>query len=149
MFNRRIFMKAAAMFSGAATATATTFATPAAAADKQQVAYHVSEKEKVGFVLANIRNHIKGVGGPENAEIIFVAHGPALKQFHKFDGNASILDHMTKLMGNGVQFNACGNTMRALSYQADDLIEGAVRVDQGGVVRLAELQQAGFLYLRP
>ncbi len=49
----------------------------------------------------------------------------------------------------GVQFNACGNTMRVQGVQIDGLIPGMIRVDQGGVVRIAELQQQGYLYIRP
>ena len=110
MFNRRLFMKTLALFSGAGLAT-TTVAANADTMKKQRVAYHVSDADKVGFVLNNIRNHIKGVGGPDKVEIILVAHGPAMKQFHKLDGNASVMDRMTTLMGEGVAFNACGNTM--------------------------------------
>jgi intracellular sulfur oxidation DsrE/DsrF family protein len=31
----------------------------------------------------------------------------------------------------------------------NDLIDGFARVDQGGVVRIVELQQQGYIYLRP
>lgn len=147
MFDRRTFIKLASAIPGVGLATAA--ATASAASEKQKVAYHVTEQAKVGFVITNIRNHINGMGGPENVEIVLVAHGPALKQFHVMEGNASAMDRLTKLMGKGVKFNACGVTMKALNYQMDDLIEGAVRVDQGGVVRLAQLQQDGYLYLRP
>ncbi len=33
--------------------------------------------------------------------------------------------------------------------ETDDLLPGFVRVDQGGVVRLAKLQSEGYIYLRP
>ncbi len=147
MIDRRLFMKLGALISGAGISGAS--AASASDPKKQRVAYHVSDRKKVGFVLNNMRNHIKGVGGPENVELILVAHGPAMKEFHKFDGNPNAMEMLTSLMGTGVEFNACGNTMRALNYQTTDIIDGAVRVDQGGVVRLAELQQEGYLYLRP
>ena len=148
MFNRRIFVKLAAILPGAAIVSQV--ASPAvAAADKQKVAYHVSDRGKVAFCLNNIRNHIKGAGGVEKVEIVLVAHGPALKEFHAIDGNPSVMDRAIALMGKGVEFNACGNTMRVLKYETSDLLDGMARVDQGGVVRLAELQQQGYLYLRP
>ena len=63
--------------------TAITLATPFTAAyageKKLKVVYHVSEIDRVGFALNNMRNHIKGVGGPENVELVIVAHGPALE----------------------------------------------------------------------
>ena len=148
MFNRRLFVKLAAVLPGAAVASQV--ASPAAAASgKQKVAYHVSDRAKVAFCLNNIRNHIKGAGGIEKVEIVLVAHGPALKEFHAIDGNPSVMDRVTALMGEGVEFNACGNTMRVFKYEDSDLLDGMIRVDQGGVVRLAELQQQGYLYLRP
>lgn len=54
-----------------------------AASEPLKVVYHVTEAEKVPFVFDNIKNHIKGVGGPENVEIILVPHGPGLKPFHR------------------------------------------------------------------
>jgi hypothetical protein len=45
--------------------------------------------------------------------------------------------------------HACGNTMRALNLTPKDLLPGFVVADKGGVVRIAELQSQGFIYLRP
>ncbi len=117
--------------------------------DKMKVAYHLSEEGKVGFVLNNIRNHIKGVGGPENVDIVLVVHGPALKAFHDSQAQPKVQERMQALLDEGVAFNACGNTMRAQKVETGDLLRGFVRVDQGGVVRLAELQADGYVYLRP
>jgi hypothetical protein len=147
MLDRRFFIRLAATLPGAALLTGAVSAR--AATDLQRVAYHVSDKEKVAFTIGNIKNHIAGMGGPDKVEIVLVVHGPALREFHVADGNQSVLETMKGLMSEGVRFNACGNTMRAMKLENADLPEGMVRVDQGGVVRLAQLQQEGFLYLRP
>ncbi|CUH75190.1 DsrE family protein [Tropicibacter naphthalenivorans] len=128
---------------------ALTMATGAYAADKLRVVYHVSEVEKVGFALGNMANHIKGVGGPENVEIVLVAHGPALKAFHEMGANDKIMNRVSSLQGDGVTFEACGNTMNAQSVGLDDLLPGFARRDEGGVVRIADLQSQGYLYIRP
>jgi len=117
--------------------------------EKLKVVYHVSEAEKVPFVLRNIANHIKGVGGPENVEIILVAHGPGLKPFHGENAEENVSSLVGELQLEGVSFNACGNTMNALNYQTEDLLPDFVRRDEGGVVRIAELQSKGYVYLRP
>ena len=117
--------------------------------EKQKVVYHLSEAEKVNFVLSNIKNHIEGMGGPENVEIILVAHGPGLKAFHEIEASDQLKSMITNLQSEGVQFNACGNTMRAQGVELSDLLPGFVRVDQGGVVRIAQLQQQGYIYIRP
>ena len=53
-----------------------------AAPDKTKAVYHLTDLDKVGFVLGNIKNHYEGVGGPANVTIALVVHGPALKGFH-------------------------------------------------------------------
>ncbi|MEJ1959683.1 MAG: DsrE family protein [Nitrosomonadales bacterium] len=121
----------------------------ASAADKLKVVYHVSDLEKVPFVLTNIENHIKAVGGPENVEIILVAHGPALQYFQQENNDRPFLERIQSLRNKGIEFDACGNTMRSQQITLKDLPEGFVRVDQGGVVRIAELEHQGYLYIRP
>ena len=119
------------------------------AQDKLKVVYHVSEAGKVPFVLNNMRNHIKGVGGPENVELVLVAHGPALKRFHEMEADEKVSGMFSELKEEGVRFDACGNTMRAFSYKLEDLLPGFICADEGGVVRIATLQSQGYLYIRP
>jgi intracellular sulfur oxidation DsrE/DsrF family protein len=119
------------------------------AGEKMKVVYHVADAEKVNFALNNMRNHIKGVGGPENVELVLVVHGPGLKRFHDIQATDKLRKMVSGLQDVGVEFDACGNTMRAQGVQIDELIPGMIRVDQGGVVRIAELQQQGYLYIRP
>ena len=133
----------------AAAAIAFFAATGAFAGEKLKVVYHVSELEKVNFTLGNIRNHIKGVGGPENVEIILVAHGPALKAFHDMNADEKMSKRVVGLQDLGVQFEACGNTMRAQAVQITDLLPNMFQRDEGGVVRIAELQSKGYLYIQP
>jgi len=125
------------------------FTLTAQAAEKLKVVYHVADADKVNFALNNMRNHIKGVGGPDNVELVLVVHGPGLKRFHDIEANDKLRKMVSSLQDEGVQFNACGNTMRAQGVQTDELIPGFIRVDQGGVVRIAELQADGYLYIRP
>ena len=122
---------------------------PAKAADKLKVVYHVSEIEKVPFVLGNMRNHINGVGGPGKVDLILVVHGPAGKAFHKSKTNPKIEQRVDNLSIDGVKFNMCGNTMRAQKVGITDLLSGFSRHDEGGVVRIAELQSKGYIYIRP
>jgi len=39
--------------------------------------------------------------------------------------------------------------MKSQKVELKDLLPGFVSADQGGVVRIAELQSQGYLYLRP
>lgn len=147
MIRRSVFKSILAGFAGVGAAFSATRAS--AATTKLKVAYHLADADKVAFVLGNIQNHIDGVGGPQNVELALVVHGPALKAFHEVAANDKIKASLAKLRGEGVGLNACGNTMRAQTVELKDLLPGFIKADQGGVVRLAELQSQGYVYLRP
>jgi uncharacterized protein len=116
---------------------------------KLKVVYHLSDLDKVSFVLGNIQNHLDGVGGPDNVTIALVVHGPALRAFHAASANPDLTRRVGQFAKNGLELAACGNTMKSQNVTLKDLLPGFVSADQGGVVRLAELQSQGYLYLRP
>jgi intracellular sulfur oxidation DsrE/DsrF family protein len=118
-------------------------------ADKLKVVYHLSDAEKVSFVLGNIQNHFDGVGGPEHVTIALVIHGPALRAFQSAQANPDITRRVDRFARDGVELAACRNTMKAQNITLKDLLPGFVSADKGGGVRLAELQSQGYLYLRP
>ena len=130
-------------------ATGVTAAQASAAPDKLRVVYHLSDSDKVNFVLGNMQNHIKGVGGPDKIALALVVHGPALGAFKRADGNIAVSDPMAALLKSGVGFQACGNTLKGMKLTVADLLDGFVEVPEGGVVRLAALQADGWIYLRP
>lgn len=124
--------------------------TDVAAADElPRVVYHLSDKEKVQFVLGNIENHFKGMGGADKVRIALVANGPALTAFASADINPDVERRLRKVAGMGLELGACGNTLDATKLTVADLVEGFTRIDEGGVVRLAKLQAEGWAYLRP
>lgn len=117
--------------------------------DKLKVVYHLSDLDKVSFVLGNIQNHFDGVGGPQNVTIALVVHGQALRAFHAAKANPDISSRVGQFSKAGLQLAACGNTMKSQNVGLNDLLPGFVAADRGGVVRIAELQSQGYLYLRP
>jgi uncharacterized protein len=124
-------------------------ATESPAQDKLKVVYHLSDFDKVPFVIGNIQNHFDGVGGPDHVTIALVVHGPALRAFQSAQATADITQHVGRLSKSGLALAACGNTMRSQKIGLADLLPGFVAADKGGVVRIAELQSQGYLYLRP
>jgi intracellular sulfur oxidation DsrE/DsrF family protein len=117
--------------------------------DQAKVAYHLSDLDKVDFVLGNIRNHYNGMGGPDKVTIALVVHGPALKAFHTASATPDVTQRAGDMQKSGLTLHACINTMRAQEVTLKDLLPGFVIADKGGVVRLAELQSQGYVYLRP
>ncbi|MDA9467223.1 DsrE family protein [Bradyrhizobium sp. CCBAU 53415] len=149
MNRRNILWSAASALGAALGASGAKAATEAGAGHKLKVVYHLSDAEKVSFVLGNIQNHIDGVGGPEHVTIALVIHGPALKAFHAAHANPDISKRVSDFSKDGVELAACGNTMKAQNVTLRELLPGFVSAEKGGVVRLAELQSQGYLYLRP
>jgi hypothetical protein len=150
--NRRGLLSAALASVSAALALGTTRArteTTASAPDKRKVVYHLADLDKVAFVLGNLPNHFDGMGGPDKVTIALVVHGPALRAFHASSANPDVIQRVAKYAGAGVQLAACGSTMKAQEVTLKDLLPGFAAAEQGGVVRLAELQSQGYVYLRP
>ena len=131
------------------TMLAATRSTSAESADKRKVVYHLTDLDKVAFVLGNIRNHFDGAGGPERVTIALVVHGPALKAFHAASAGPDVAEHVAEIIKAGGELGACGHTMKAQKVGVKDLLPGFVAIEEGGVVRLAELQSKGYAYLRP
>jgi intracellular sulfur oxidation DsrE/DsrF family protein len=117
--------------------------------DQSKVAYHLSDLDKVDFVLGNIRNHFNGMGGPDKVTITLVVHGPALKAFHAASATPDVTQRASEMRKSGLTLHACGNTLRAQEITLKDLLPGFAVADQGGVVLLAQLQSQGYVYLRP
>ena len=133
--------------SGANATTKATTETPTPG--KLKVVYHLNDLDKVNFVLGNIQNHFDGVGGPDNVIIALVVHGQALKAFHSASANPDVSKRVGQFSKVGLEMAACGNTMKSQHVTLGELLPGFVVAEKGGVVRIAELQSQGYLYLRP
>jgi len=149
MHRRSILWAAASAFGAAFAASRANAATEAPATKKLKVVYHLNDLDKVSFVVGNIQNHLDGVGGPENVTIALVVHGQALRAFHASTANPDLTKHIGQFSRAGLELAVCGNTMKSQKVGLADLLPGFVAADQGGVVRIAELQSQGYLYLRP
>jgi intracellular sulfur oxidation DsrE/DsrF family protein len=149
MNRRNILWSVASALGAALAASRASAAAEPAAPGKLKVVYHLADLDKVAFVMGNIQNHLDGVGGPENVTIALVVHGPALQAFHLIQANPDLSRRLGQFSKEGVELAACGNTMRAQKVTLKDLLPGFVSADKGGVVRIAELQSQGYLYIRP
>ena len=149
MHRRSILWAAASAFGAAFAASRASAATEAPAANRLKVVYHLSDLDKVSFVVGNIQNHLDGVGGPDNVTIALVVHGQALRAFHAASANPDLSKRVGQFSKAGLELAACGNTMKAQKVGLADLLPGFIAADKGGVVRIAELQSQGYLYLRP
>lgn len=125
------------------------FAQPALSAEpatKNRIVIQINEDDgkKWMAVLANIRN-IQAELGARNVAIAVVAIGPGLGMLAAESVAANDVQDALK---TGVEFVACGNSMKAQHVAKDDLVEG-VGVATAGYVELMKRQQQGWSYLRP
>ncbi|HHS89089.1 MAG TPA: hypothetical protein ENJ26_01825, partial [Rhodobacteraceae bacterium] len=83
--------------------------------------------------------------------IELVAYGPGLNMF--IPGKSPVEDRIETLSLEleNLSFSACGNTHRKMSAKAgqDIPLMSEASVVPSGVVRLIELQENGFAYVRP
>ncbi len=98
-------MLTAALGSAGAMAAAALAATraKAAAPDAAKVVYHLDELDKADFVLGNIANHYKGMGGPDKVTIAVVIHGPALKAFHAAGAGHDVTKRAGEMTKSGLR----------------------------------------------
>lgn len=122
----------------------------AAAGKEHKLVIQLSENDpkKINMVLNNAANVIKAFG-MGNVEVEIVAYGPGLKMVHK---KSKFRARMQSLSKYGVKFGVCANTMKKLKWTKKDLLADAFiqkGVVPGGVVRIMELQNLGYNYIRP
>jgi uncharacterized protein len=100
------------------------------------------------IALNNAVNLQKALG-PGNAQIEIVAYGPGLSLLTKNSKQAKRVAGLA--MYDDITLSACGNTMKKIekkSGKKPQLVEG-VKVVPAGVLRIIELQNQGYAYIRP
>jgi intracellular sulfur oxidation DsrE/DsrF family protein len=138
------------------TAAALALAPLAAWAEGQvhKIAVQVNHNDPhtLNMALNNVRNLYKYYESQgDSAEVEIVAYGPGLQMF--IDGASPVGDRISTmaLEHSNLKFSACGNTIAKMSKKAgkDIALMDEAGVVPSGVVRLVELQQQGFAYVRP
>jgi len=85
----------------------------------------------------------------DDIHIVITAIGPGIHLIGKQPGrpiDAEARTRAASLAAYGVEFHACGNTMKSLNWTAADLLDYATIVDIG-VDDLMRLQEQGYAYI--
>ena len=137
---------AAAMFLGAAFASL-------AEVKNHNIAFHVDQNDPqvMNMTLNNVQNVRKFYESKgDTVTIEVVAYGPGLKMF---TADSPVKDRISVMAmeSDDVQFSACGNTHRNMVKKAgkDVPLLSEAKMTPSGVVRLVELQEMGYAYVRP
>ena len=130
-------------------------AQPVVAGDKTHyLAIYVDENDKgtMNIALNNAVNVTKYYAAKgEKVEIEIVAYGPGL---HMYRADTSPVKDRIAAMSleyENLQFSACGNTLNGVTRKEGKMAEliSEATVVPSGVVRLMELQEEGWSYVRP
>ena len=112
------------------------------------VVFHLNsgdEKVQKG-ALNNIKHLYQALGG-DRVKVELVVHGAGLELLTK--KGTKFAEELERLKGlYGVSYTACSNTMKSMNLTRDDLIPQVDRTVPA-MVRLMELQEAGWVYIRP
>ena len=120
----------------------------------QHLAIHVDQNDPAVMNMAlnnaaNVTSYYEGQG--DTVMIELVAYGPGLNMY--VQGKSPVADRISamSLEMENLTFAACGNTHRKMSEKAgkDIKIMSEAGMVPSGVVRLIELQEEGFAYIRP
>lgn len=125
------------------------FGTAMAADAKHKVVIQVSTDDPTTqkIALNNAVNVQKDLG-MDNVDIEIVAYGPGLGLLTVKSEEAA---RVKSLAMQNITFSACGNTMKKVAEKTGKepkLTEG-VKVVSAGVIRIMELQESGYSYVRP
>lgn len=131
-------------------------AAPTALAEADvRVAIHVDESDptKMNIVLNNAQN-IESYYAEQGktVEIAIVAHGPGLTMLRPDKSPVKERLEVMELSNPNIRLEACGNTLAAMTQKEGGVtppLFGNVTVVPSGAVRLIELQQQGWAYLKP
>lgn len=99
-------------------------------------------------LVLNVAGNIIKHYGRDQVDVEIVAFGPGLRLL--FEGNANS-ERINGLSGSGVRFAACSNTIKNMSAKLGHQVvlnENATPV-VGGVVRIKELADQGYLLIKP
>ena len=121
---------------------------PVAGSKIHRVVMHLNsgdEKVQKG-TLNNIKNLYDAVGA-ERLNVELVAHGAGLSLFTIHD--TKLAEELARLKTlYGVEYTACSNTMKVQGLTRADLIDQVDRT-MPAMVRLMELQEQGWAYIKP
>jgi uncharacterized protein len=131
------------------------FAAPSLAADGKthRIAIQVDQNDPqvMNMVLNNATNVIEYYRAKnEDVDVEIVAYGPGLHMLRT--DSSPVQDRIKHLKENGkIQFSACNNTKQGMEKAEGHAISivPEATVVPSGVVRLMELQEAGWSYVRP
>ena len=119
---------------------------------KLKVLYHI-DGSNVGtakYAMALIKKHIEAEGGLDKIDVKVVVHGPALMLFDKESVDPVLKAKLKKIIDMGVEPEMCQVSMKLFDRPLNKLTPGfQPTAHPVAVKRIADLQEQGYLYIKP
>jgi intracellular sulfur oxidation DsrE/DsrF family protein len=109
--------------------------------------FNKADPEYMEHVMFSVGAMLRKHG--DNIHIVVTAFGPGIHILARAPGRpvpGIIQERVSSLAHYGVEFHACGNTMKALRWSEKDLVDFA-KVVEVGVDDLMQLQEQGYAYV--
>ncbi|MEJ2646244.1 MAG: DsrE family protein [Gammaproteobacteria bacterium] len=116
---------------------------------KQHALLQVSEANPHLWTLAlNNAANLINYFGQDKVQVVVVSYGPGLKMLLH---NSRDAKRIASLSAEGVEFDACHNTMEHMKRKIGHLpkLVASAVVVPAGVVRIMQLEQHGYDYIKP
>ncbi len=117
-----------------------------------KVLYHIDSPDVsvVKYAMALISKHIEAEGGPDKIDLVVVVHGPALKLFDKKGADPELVKKLKMAIDKGAQPEMCQVSMKLYDKPLAELLDGFIPTKHPvAVKRIADLQELGYLYIKP
>ena len=117
-----------------------------------KVLYHIdgSDVKVAKYAMALINKHIEAEGGMDKIDVKVVVHGPALHLFDRETVDPVLKKKLKIILDKGVQPEMCQVSMKLFNKPLDKLVSGfEPTAHPVAVKRIADLQEQGYLYIKP
>lgn len=120
--------------------------------DKQKVVYHINynDEKQLAAALGNVKNHINAIG-QDKIDVKVVMHGNGVDLLKIANTDLDMQQKVIGLKKDGVAFEVCNNTLvnKKINYKNDLFDVSKEDIVPSGVAELANLQQKGYVYIKP
>lgn len=116
---------------------------------ESRVALQISDADPFKqHLILNVASNLIKHYGPDEVDVEIVAFGPGLKLLLE-DGEQA--DRIAALADQGVRFSACQNSTNNMSKKLGQELDlnPAARIVPAGIVRLVQLDDAGYFISKP
>jgi len=114
-----------------------------ATASQSKVVLHLNTPQKMTMLVNNVKSLREKLG--PTADIVVVINGPAVIRFSTLAQSREQLD---ELLTEKAEVMICSYAMNNRSLGRVQLLEGTTYLENGGVVKLVELQHNGYAYIK-